>query len=36
MKRDLGLDSETKVSPDYMQSANAFTGKIVTVTVKQK
>jgi len=33
---DVGLDSETNVSPDYKQNANAFTGKIVKVTVEQK
>ena len=27
---------ETNVSPDYKQSDNAFTGKIVKVTVAQK
>lgn len=30
---DVGLDSETNVSPDYQQNANAFTGKIIKVTV---
>jgi len=30
---DVGLDAETNVSPDYKQNANAFTGKIVKVTV---
>ncbi len=33
---DVGLDSETNVSPDYKQNANAFTGRIVKVTVAQK
>ena len=33
---DVGLDAETNVSPDYKQNANAFTGKIVKVTVVQK
>ncbi len=33
---DVGLDAETNVSPDYKQNANAFTGKIVRVTVEQK
>ena len=33
---DVGLDSETNVSPDYKQNANAFTGKIVKITVEQK
>ncbi|MCC6429241.1 MAG: arylsulfatase [Phycisphaerales bacterium] len=33
---DVGLDSETNVSPDYKQGNNAFTGKIVKVTVEQK
>jgi arylsulfatase len=33
---DVGLDGETNVSPDYQQGANAFTGKIVKVTVEQK
>jgi arylsulfatase len=32
---DVGLDSETNVSPDYAQNANAFTGKILRVTVRQ-
>ena len=32
----LGADGETNVSPDYQQGANAFTGKIVKVTVEQK
>jgi hypothetical protein len=33
---DVGLDSETNVSPDYKQNANAFAGRIVKVTVEQK
>ncbi|MEQ1893590.1 MAG: arylsulfatase [Planctomycetota bacterium] len=33
---DVGLDGETNVSPDYKQGDNAFTGKIVKVTVVQK
>ena len=33
---DVGLDAETNVSPDYKQGDNAFTGKIVKVTVVQK
>ena len=33
---DVGLDAETNVSPDYKQNANAFTGRIVRVTVEQK
>jgi hypothetical protein len=33
---DVGLDAETNVSPDYKQGDNAFTGKIVKVTVEQK
>ncbi len=33
---DVGVDGETNVSPDYKQHANAFTGKIVKVTVEQK
>ena len=33
---DVGLDAETNVSPDYKQNANAFTGKIIKVTVEQK
>ena len=33
---DVGLDAETNVSPDYKQGNNAFTGKIVRVTVEQK
>ena len=32
---DVGLDAETNVSPDYKQGDNAFTGKIVKVTVAQ-
>jgi arylsulfatase A-like enzyme len=30
---DVGLDGETNVSPDYKQGDNAFTGKIIKVTV---
>ena len=33
---DVGLDGETNVSPDYKQGDNAFTGKIIKVTVAQK
>ena len=33
---DVGLDGETNVSSDYKQGDNAFTGKIVKVTVEQK
>lgn len=33
---DVGLDAETNVSPDYPQFNNAFTGKIIKVTVGQK
>jgi arylsulfatase len=33
---DVGLDAETNVSPDYKQFANAFSGKIIKVTVEQK
>ena len=33
---DVGLDGETNVSPDYPQGNNAFTGKILKVTVEQK
>jgi arylsulfatase len=33
---DVGRDSETNVSPDYPQGNNAFTGKIVKVTVAQQ
>lgn len=32
---DVGLDSETNVSPDYSQHDNAFTGKIIKVTIEQ-
>ena len=32
----MGLDGETNVSPDYKQGHNAFTGKIIKVTVEQK
>ena len=32
---DVGLDGETNVSNDYKQGDNAFTGKIVKVTVEQ-
>jgi arylsulfatase len=32
---DVGLDGETNVSSDYKQGDNAFTGKIVKVTVEQ-
>jgi arylsulfatase len=32
---DVGLDGETNVSSDYKQGDNAFTGKIVKVTVSQ-
>ena len=32
---DVGLDGETNVSPDYKQGDNAFTGKIVKVTVSR-
>jgi arylsulfatase len=32
---DVGRDGETPVSPDYAQGDNAFTGRIVRVTVKQ-
>jgi arylsulfatase len=32
---DVGMDGETPVSADYGQSGNAFTGKIVKVTVAQ-
>jgi arylsulfatase len=32
---DVGLDAETNVSPDYKPHDNAFTGKIVHVTVEQ-
>jgi len=33
---DVGMDGETNVSADYKQGDNAFTGKIVKVTVEQK
>ncbi len=33
---DVGLDGETAVSRDYKQGDNAFTGRIVKVTVEQK
>jgi len=33
---DVGLDGETNVSPDYKQGDNAFTGKIIKVTVAQQ
>ena len=33
---DVGVDGETNVSPDYKQGDNAFTGKIIKVTVEQK
>lgn len=33
---DVGLDAETNVSPDYAQGNNAFTGKIIKVTIEQK
>ena len=33
---DVGMDGETNVSPDYKQGDNAFTGKIIKVTVQQK
>jgi arylsulfatase len=33
---DVGMDGETNVSNDYKQGDNAFTGKIVRVTVEQK
>jgi len=33
---DVGVDGETVVSPDYKQGDNAFTGKIIKVTVAQK
>ena len=32
---DVGMDIETNVSPDYKPGDNAFTGKIVKVTVAQ-
>ena len=33
---DVGLDGETNVSPDYKPHHNAFTGRIIKVTVAQK
>ncbi len=33
---DVGVDGETNVSPDYPQGDNAFTGRIIKVTVEQK
>jgi arylsulfatase len=33
---DVGVDLETNVSPEYPQNANAFSGKIIQVTVEQK
>jgi arylsulfatase len=33
---DVGLDGETNVSPDYEQGDNAFSGRILKVTVEQK
>jgi len=33
---DVGRDGETNVSSDYKQGDNAFTGKIVKVTVEQR
>jgi arylsulfatase len=33
---DVGVDAETNVSPDYPQFNNAFTGRIIRVTVEQK
>jgi hypothetical protein len=33
---DVGTDRETNVSADYEQGDNAFTGRIVKVTVEQK
>ena len=33
---DVGVDDETNVSPDYKQGDNAFTGRIVKVTIEQK
>jgi len=33
---DVGLDGETNVSLDYRQHHNAFTGRIIRVTVEQK
>jgi hypothetical protein len=32
----VGLDGDTNVFPDYKQGDNAFTGKIVKVSVTQK
>jgi len=33
---DVGLDAETNVSKDYKQGNNAFTGKIIKITIEQK
>ena len=33
---DVGVDGETNVSPDYRQGNNAFTGRILKVTIEQK
>jgi hypothetical protein len=33
---DVGLDGETNVSADYKEGDNAFTGRIIKVTVEQK
>lgn len=33
---DVGVDGETNVSNDYKQNDNAFTGKLIKVTVEQK
>lgn len=33
---DVGRDDETNVTPDYAQGDNAFTGRIVRVTVESK
>ena len=33
---DVGMDSETNVSPDYKQGDNKFTGKIQRVTIEVK
>lgn len=33
---DVGLDAETNVSPDYPSINNAFTGRIIRVTIEQK
>jgi arylsulfatase len=33
---DVGMDSETNVSPDYKPNDNSFSGRIVKVTVEQK